>query len=381
MSHTSNPKFHKESDVADSNWKVTQRYVISVFILLLLFIYVISMKSTCLRLISSASKYATFKSLELDVPSTAILRCVRPVGDRSTEGLGSLIARNQLVFFLAHVFGSKVAWDHIHSGHSYEVNRLFSDCNNASESCIIDPNQMIINRCPRGDCSCLWKSVRKYVLPKAESCSVLGIQYDGFRTLEYCGCIRKPLQRYFVHSRTPKFKYNAIHYRLGDLSGDSLKSYSSHEMFSILSTMCILNDYPIVVLTEGMPNLPNVSCFDRIIMAASLTLEDTFTIMSYAKVISVGESTFAYTLASVTYPERVIVLQRSVLRYTWMNPKDWTVIGRHGVVLHFDNKELMLENAATANKTRVLSTRDHLPTFQLNKSNVRYRPENFWEKY
>lgn len=315
---------------------------------------------------------------------TSIVRCFRSYDLPTDEGLGALITRNNLLFFLAHIYSSNISWPQQKSSHRYDVHKLFSTCETPSPSCILRPSKIVIPRCTRANCTCHWKSIRAYVDKMGKTCKVIGVGIDRYRSTEYFGCIRRPIQHYFVHARRPSFDYDAIHLRMGDLAwkpGD--KSISSWELQNILQTLCFLSRRPIVILTEGYPLIPKVDCYSRIILATDTTLKDAFTIMSHAKILSVGDSTFALALAEVASPERLVLLQRSIHRYDWMAVNNWTIIDALGVPFHFNDKVLAfnLMTSTTYSKARTERYSNEFNySYEWEVPKSRYNA-SFWKEY
>lgn len=287
-----------------------------------------------------------------------VLACLRSYDSETDEGIGAIVTRNNLLFYLSDLYSARIAWFHQISSHRYDIQRLFSSCPIPSPNCFIDSRRTALMRCARGDCECMAASVRPFSDPLALRCEVLGVHVDQFRSTEYFGCFRSVLKRYFVHNLVPAFEYDALHYRMGDVAWDpGNKSFSQWELQSILQQFCILSDRPLVVLTEGTPQIPRVSCFGRVILAADASLNDTFTIMHYAKIIAVGDSTFAFSLAEVSSPEHVIVLQRSLEKYEWMSVSKWTVVDGLGISFHFANKRIMLDSMLSEARSKARTVR------------------------
>lgn len=309
------------------------------------------------------------------------VKCIRAYDYATREGIGAIITRNNLLFFLAQVFSADISWGFQESKHQYNVNELFSSCPTPSPSCVFYEPHSIIPRCPRGDCLCLWNNALPAIQNFTKECDVMGVRATYFRSTEHFGCFPDPLVRYFVNRTQPGFSYDAIHYRMGDLADKpGGKSFSPLELYALLNMFCILSDRPLVLITEGNPKIPKVDCIDRIIIAGDTSIHDAFSIMRYASFISVGDSTFAIALAAVSQPKRMIILQRSISRYDWLQLDNWTIVDSLGVPFHFNNKELMLNSMAHTLHSWARSHRfanERNLTFTMDYARVVY-DESFW---
>lgn len=351
--------------------------------------------------------------------------------ENAHEGLGAILRRNQLAVFLADVYGANLAWDHMRSSHRYNTEEFFSECEPAQDGCKLFQKSMVLRRCPRGDCACLWNGVSRYLLSVKQTdegdeaneqgepaksmemnCSVLGVKNDRLVTQEYSGCMGDAMRRYFVHSNktlashlpssppssassspssaspsSPQLKgeYDVIHYRMGDLrKKPGMKSPSEVELYYLLEAMCKLSDRRIYILTEGNPGIPDVSCFDRLYMASDTSLHDAFSIMAFARVVSVGSSSFSIVLAEVARPDEVVTLYRTLALYEWMRAQRWTVVMGRGEFFHFDSKESMVDTLLTGRDPRARTYRRegwfNATSFKIKKipESRQYNESEFW---
>lgn len=344
--------------------------------------------------------------------------------ENAHEGLGAILRRNQLAVFLADVYGADLAWDHMRSSHGYNTELFFSQCEAAPNGCKLFQKSMVLPRCPRGDCACLWQGVSQYLLSVKEereedgskkvitgaeqsmemNCSVLGVKNDRLVTQEYSGCMGDAMRRYFVHSNktlaphlrassttpttttpTSKGEYDVIHYRMGDLrKKPGMKSPSEIELFYLLEAICKLSSRRIYILTEGNPSIPDVSCFHRLFMASDTSLHDAFSIMRHARIVSVGSSSFSIVLAEVAQPDEVVTLHRTLDLYEWMRAERWTVVMGRGEFFHFDSKMAMTETLLTGRDPRARTYRRegwfNATSFKLKKipESRQYNESEFW---
>lgn len=355
--------------------------------------------------------------------------------ENAHEGLGAILRRNQLAVFLADVYAADLAWDHMPSSHGYNTDSFFSECQPAQDGCKLFQKSMVLPRCPRGDCVCLWQGVSRYLLSVKEeeeddegsdkkkkteqgksmemNCTVLGVKNDRLVTQEYSGCMGDAMRRYFVHSNktlashllpsttstttspimttttapttTTKGEYDVIHYRMGDLrKKPGTKSPSEIELFYLLEAMCKLSTRRIYILTEGNPGIPDVSCFDRLFMASDTSLHDAFSIMRYARIVSVGSSSFSIVLAEVAQPEEVVTLHRTLALYEWMDAERWTVVMERGEFFHFDSKVGMIATLLTGRDPRARTYRRegwfNATSFKMKKipDTRQYNESEFW---
>lgn len=292
------------------------------------------------------------------------LQCVSVIESSiSREGVGEFIRRNQLAFFLADRYSARISFPDITSSHGYEVHNLFSSCKEESKWCTLRQGDMIIDRCPRADCRCLWRESDKYIHEKARACNVLSLRNDALRTMEYSGCLRNVLSSYFTSDEKHKDKkakpYQVLHYRAGDLKKHpGGKSISMVEMFYILDTMCRTSEHDIIILTEGRPKIPDVRiCRNRLVLAGNTSLNEAFMLVKHAKTVSVGDSSFAIAMMEVARPDRIVLLTRSVPTYEWVDCARWTILDQRGVPFHFHSKRLMLEAVISGRPTAVRSHR------------------------
>lgn len=332
-----------------------------------------------LRLLSNGS-FDVLKPQDFNyrIRKRSRIKCIRAYDYATREGIGAVITRNNLLFFLAHVFSSDISWGLQESKHGYKVHELFSSCATPLPSCVLYEPHSTIPRCPRGDCICLWAHSKPAIQNFSAKCDVMGVRATYFRSTEYFGCFPDPLVRYFVNRSKPSVQYDAIHYRMGDLANKPGKeSFSPLELYSLLNIFCILSNRPLVLITEGNPQIPRVDCLHRIILASDTSIHDAFSIMRYASFISVGDSTFAIALAAVSQPTRLITLQRSVHTYNWLHLKNWTIVDYLGVPFHFNDKKLMLHSMTHSLARSHRFANDRNQTVAMDHAQILYN-ESFW---
>lgn len=328
---------------------------------------------------------AKVKQPRLNPHRNKMIQCIRPLAmGNASEGLGSVLRRNQLAIFLADVYGANLAWDSMPSSHRYHTNEFFSECETATDDCRLRQSSMVLPKCSRGDCDCLFRGVSDYVIPKENICTVLGVQNERLMTQEYSGCMKNVLTRYFVRPEVPVVPdYDVIHYRMGDLKKKKgTKSPLDVELYYTLEAMCKLSERDIYVLTEGNPSIPFVSCFDRIVMASDTSMIDVFSIIRYAKAISVGSSSFSIAMAEVAEPTEVITLHRTLGLFEWIDSPKWTVIMEYGEHFHFNSKKMMIDTLLTGKDYRSRTYRReswfNATGFHMKVVQRKYNETTFW---
>lgn len=288
------------------------------------------------------------------------LRCVKvaPRG-QTNEGIGATLRRNQLALFIAESYSSKVAFPNITSAHGYKIQDLFDSCPTPSAKCTVYLEKMVLFRCPRADCECHRKRMRRYTTGKSQTCRVLQVETDRIRTMEYSGCMKGVLSSYLGTTIRPPVEYDALHYRAGDLANmNGGKSFSSNELLYLLTAMCKLSERDIVVVTEGLPELPKpLNCWNRIVLASDTTVQEAFQIFQHAKTVAVGTSSFATMMMEVASPTHMVLLARTAAVYEWVDCEYWTVIGARGAVFHFDSKKMMTETVLSGAGIKARSQR------------------------
>lgn len=311
----------------------------------------------------------------------SMLRCVKiaPEG-QSTEGIGAILRRNQVALFVAELYAANLSFPNITSDHGYEVQDMFDHCLVPSDDCMLYVEDMILYRCPRADCDCLRNRVHKYIDEKSQVCRVLHIETDRVRTMEYSGCIGGVLSNYFGTNSRPSIEYDAIHYRAGDLADQKKgKSFSTDELWYLLTAMCKISTRDIYVVTEGRPRIPKpTNCGDRLVLASDTTVQEAFQIIQYAKTVAVGSSSFATMMMEVAKPAHLVLPGRVAALYEWVDCRYWTVVGERGAVFHFDSKKMMVDAvlAGAGVEARSLRTRNQ-------ERNNRYEvavPSRNWTK-
>lgn len=291
------------------------------------------------------------------------LKCVQVVGHRgmqSIEGLGAVFRLNQVVPFLASYYQLKLGFPSKPSEHNYDLGHIFSDCGyrytyaTFPPSCTISENKMYTPMCARADCECMADAYHKTLtnLTKTQKCTTIGFLTDRFKTLRYSGCIKSLMLRYFgtQGAAKPAWEYDVVHYRMGDLANTpGGKSFALEELGFLIHALCKLSERDIVILTEGRPEVPD--CRDgpgRVMLASDTSLSETFQIFQHAHSISVGVSGFAFILAEIATPKRVVVLDWHARFYRWVHCEKWTLVTKGGSMFHFESK-LHMEYYAMSN--------------------------------
>lgn len=307
------------------------------------------------------------------------IECIKfsPKG-QTREGIGAVLRRNQFGLFLADTYDAKVAFPKITSEHGYEMDKMFDTCPEPSEKCTIREADLILYRCPRSDCACHRQQIAPYMDRIAASCKVVLFVNQQVRTMEYSGCTDRTLRRYFGTEKTPVVPYDALHYRAGDLAGrKGGKTFSPRELFYLLNAMCRLSTRDIVVCTEGTPNIPIPDpCKGRLVLASDTSMQDVFRIFQHAKTVAVGTSSLATMVMEIARPERVVMLERVLPRFEWVDCEQWTLIEKMGAVFHFKSKSLMVDAALSGRPLMIRSLRT-----DNQHSSTRFRegvPERRW---
>ena len=296
------------------------------------------------------------------------------------EGIGALVHRTQLAFFLASVFNVDISFPKLNSAHGYGVHSLFSECAEAEPSCNLNEEAAAISRCPPGDCQCMRLKVAPHVIPLMKKCSVISVATGPHRTREYGGCLTRVMKRYLGTEHPPweKLDYDALHFRAGDLANASnVKVYSPYETITLLKQMCLLSNRDIVVVTEGSPSMPVVKeCKDRLIIAGNTSIKEALGILQHAKHVSLSLSSFAILAAEFVRPERMVIVERAAETFEWVDCEKWTVISNKVVVFHFDSRKQMLKSVIS----RSLLSRGYSTNNQRSKMDkIRFAiPERRW---
>lgn len=350
------PDSHRPSPAFPTNLPVQlsmlrQRYAqYLIFLILISFpVYFTLRSSPHLLPFTSQPTTATSALRNLRLSFRHSPRCISSTErDGTAEGLGSFLQRSQLIIFLADIFDAEVSFPKKYSTHGYDIASFFSNCSripNAKHqpfpsSCVLDQERMFINQCNRGDCLCLANETLKQVHSTSKHCPLLKVKVDRMITMQYSGCIKNTMSNYFATGTPPSFAYDAVHYRQGDLKDTTnLKSFSPHTLNDIVNIMCVMSDRPIVIVTEGSPNLPQ--CQHRIILAANLSIRESFRIFQYAHTVGIGISSFARAMMQIASPNRVVLVQKAFYWYDWVPCQNWTIIGDKGLAYHFNDKEIL----------------------------------------
>lgn len=309
-----------------------------------------------------ASERAMLPAFRAPPRHLAGLQCLQVVGHRglhTIEGLGAVFRLNQVVPFLASYYKVKLGLPSKPSEHDYDVGKLFSDCGyldtyaSFPPECTIFESAVYTPMCARADCECLADAFHE-VLSNAtrQGCKTVGFMTDRFKTLRYSGCIKPLLLRYFgtVGGARPSLAYDVVHYRMGDLANlPGGKSFSINELGFLIHALCKLSERDIVVVTEGVPHLPQCRHGrTRVVLASDTSLPETFQIMQHAHSVSVGVSGFAYLLAEIATPQRMVVLDWHARSYRWVECEKWTLITKGGSVFHFESRLHMEQYAMSA---------------------------------
>lgn len=288
------------------------------------------------------------------------VRCVKFAPEGQTrEGIGALLRRNQLGLFIADTYAARVAFPNIESEHGYDVRDMFDECPDPAPGCTLREDAMYLERCPRRDCRCHREQLYRHSDALAGRCPVLGYVNMKVRTMEFSGCTARTLARYFGTERAPAVPYDALHFRAGDISGrKGGKTFSPHELFYLLRAMCQLSDRDVVVCTEGTPDIPiPPECGNRLVLASDTSIQDVFRIFQHATTVSVGTSSLATIVMEIARPERVVMIERALPKFEFVDCERWTVIGRYGAVFHFNSKKLMVQSALSGQPLMVRSLR------------------------
>ena len=306
------------------------------------------------------------------------IKIVRNFGGR--EGIGSLVHRTQLAFFLASVFDVEINFPRLDSVHGYGLHDMFSECAEAEPSCYLNEQAAAIARCPPGDCECMKRSVAPHVLPLTKNCSVISVATGPDRNREYGGCLTRVMKRYLGTEHPPweKLDYDVLHFRAGDLArAKHGKAYHPYETNALLQQMCLLSNRDIVVVTEGTPSMPVVKeCKDRLVMAGNTTMKEALGILQHGKHVSLGISSFAILAAELVRPERMVIVERAAETFEWVDCEKWTVISDTFSAFHFHSRELMSKSVIS----RSLLSRGFTTHNQRGKmKNIRFEiPERRW---
>ena len=294
------------------------------------------------------------------------------------EGLGDYLQRSHFAFFLAHWFDVPITAPNSTSTHGFQVAPLFGKCPRARKKCFIDEGKYDISSCEYGDCECHFERVIPLLKTVPKSCKTLLVRGRPYLTLEYSGCLRRPLTRHLGTTKLPRRPYDVIHYRMGDVAFTQTgKTFSLETLYIMIRTMCRMSDRDIVILTEGENEIPQ--CEDRIVLANDLPIADNFKLFQHASVVGVGGSSFALAMMEVAKPKAVIVTAQYAQQYEFLDCESWSLIGAKGEIVHFDSKEYMLKSALSGRNLglRVYNANDDMhkklisatvPTRRMNMS-------------
>ena len=298
---------------------------------------------------------------------------------QSAEGVGAVSLRNQVALFIASMYNTTLEYHGKMSEHGYDINKLFSKCpgpklptNNidnrvTDHRCTLDTTQMYFPVCDFQDCQCMADGIRPHVDKLiAKGCSSIIVVNDGFRHSVFSGCVKPVLERYFGwKGPKPKWEYDVIHYRMGDLADrPGGKSFSRETVQTYVNVMCKTSKRDIVILTEGNPDVPQ--CENRVVLAADTSLEEAMQIMQYGKTVAVGQSGFARLMMMMANPEAVLVLRGLYHLFDWVDTDEWYLLESRFAIFHFKSKETLRKH---------LSIRQSLELFKF--SNQRKIPMNF----
>ena len=280
------------------------------------------------------------------------LKCVYALGTTaSNKDLGAFIQENQLASFISSAYDLPLQFPSYISQHEDDLSEYFGKCPGDVQPkdiplrCQMDFQNMRFERCPAGDCRCKLHQVNEDLGVRRSECDVLGIWPDQMYNREFSGCLRRMMMRYFGNDTKPKQEYNVVQYRAGETDGENgnRNPFRKEELFFIVKAMCYMNKLPIVVLTNGAPELPK--CMGpRVFSGSDLSQKEIFKIVQHAKTIAVDESTSGFALMEVAKPERVVMMERSVRYYDWIECEKWTIIGPRGAVFHFKSKDDMVRD-------------------------------------
>lgn len=310
---------------------------------------------------TSTSTTTTFEQqlrpLTTAVPPRMIrgLECIQIAGRRglhSIEGIGAVFRLDQLGPFLASYYNVKFAMPSKPSEHGYDISHFFSDCGYRESyerfpaQCILEQDKILFEVCPRADCACLASQYHPHITALVRNgCTVVGIIPDRFKTLEFSGCFRSTLLRYFgSRGPPPNWEYDVIHYRRGDLaSKPGGKSFSVWEFSTLMKALCAQSDRDIVVITEGT-NVEAPRCRhektgkDRVVLAADTSISEALQIAQHAKTLSIGLSGFAFLIAEMASPSRMVLIEFQARFYRWVNCEKWTLVSKDSSAFNFATK-------------------------------------------
>lgn len=307
------------------------------------------------------------------------LECIQVAGHRglhSIEGIGAVFRLNQLGPFLASYYRVKFAMPSKVSEHGYDISQFFSDCGYRQTyeqfptQCTLEQDRVPFEVCPRADCECLASQFHPYITSLVRSgCKVVGVIPDRFKTLEFSGCFRSTLLRYFgSRGASPKWEYDLLHYRRGDLATKpGGKSYSPWQFSTLIAALCSQSDRDIVVLTEGS-HIEVPQCLhtrtgkDRIVLAADTHITEALLLAQHAKSLAVGVSGLAFLLAEMAHPSRMVLISSHARLYRWVHCEKWSLVAKDSTVFNFATKahmDFFVMSAANLNfETRFLNPGD-----------------------
>lgn len=315
------------------------------------------------------------------------LECIRILeGSQTTEGIGAVFKRNQVAVLLASYYKVKLQFPELMSIHGYNYADMFDNCNHDMSDefrkrCTLYLKDILFEYCTRGDCDCMAGQYATHLQRVVDrGCPTVGIQHDGFKRIEFSGCLPL-LKRYFgTKGPPPDWEYNAIHYRMGDLADKpGGKSFSIMELWVLIKMMCLMSDRDIVVVTEGKPEIPE--CGNRIVLADT-SIEYSMQIFQHAKFVAAGVSSFAYILMEFASPERVVIKTGHVLRYEFVDCENWTLVdSKTGATLHFDSKKAMVDMMSSSRKLEfewTVRKRKEFAAAEIKTFNMSV-PKRIWE--
>ncbi|PXF43249.1 hypothetical protein BWQ96_07022 [Gracilariopsis chorda] len=306
----------------------------------------------------------TLHSVQFQWPTTPVLpnsvNCVQALGFQNNEGIGQALRRNQMAVFVAEMVQAKLSLPNRTTAHGYALSSFFDHCDMPAEQepfCTLDQSSLLLNRCERADCDCLQRQLAPYVQRMAHRCKTIGVVTDNYKSLEYAGCLRNTLTRYFGGPTRWKRPYDAVHFRLGDLAHRKADSRTTRLwMHFVITFLCKHSDRDIIVVTQGNPTIPR--CGSRVVLASNTTIQEAFGIFQHATWTSMEHSGLAIAMMQISRPQRVILSRWTLDFWDWLVVPSWTIVDGDGALFHFDSKELAMKAAFAGGDLSIRSYRN-----------------------
>lgn len=319
-----------------------------------------------------------------DLPGLECLQILEV--SQSREGFGAVVKRNQGAVLLASYYNAKLQFPELTSVHGYNYAEMFDECgvemdDEYLERCTLHQKNVLFEFCERGDCECMagqYGPALKQLVDRG--CATVAIMHDSFKRIEFSGCLSMLKEKFGSSGDRPKWEYDVIHYRMGDLADKpGGKSFSMMELWVILRMFCRMSDRDIVIVTEGVPEVPD--CGDRVVIADT-NIEYSMQIFQHAKWVASGVSSFSYVLMEFATPERVIMKYGHALRYEFVSCENWTIVdSKSGANFHFKSKKDMVEMITSSRmpyEEWIFRRRKEFFEDEMNKFNVSV-PKRIWK--